>query len=243
MLAADQVEFSGISRKVACGSHSSNWRNRRWPKPVNTTKQHCNTMPADALAPFQAMSSTVMALTLYSSMRKGFILILSADRKWKCIFHVSSNPTRTWRINSLTPGVWGHRTEAGNDLLPESWWHQAIIWTIKELTNVQVYSIITEVMWHSYEVMMSKGYLKRDASSIKHQNYRQNSNISHTLVGNKIVDHSDVVGALPCRCCSNYIFVLDWTPGFNALGGDNLKMRRESFKFWNLVQLILDILQ
>ena len=28
-------------------------------------------------------------------------------------------------------------------------------------------------------------------------NYRQVSNISRTLVGNKIVDHSDVVGASP----------------------------------------------
>ena len=27
--------------------------------------------------------------------------------------------------------------------------------------------------------------------------YRQTFNISHTLVGNKIVDHSDVVGAVP----------------------------------------------
>ena len=27
--------------------------------------------------------------------------------------------------------------------------------------------------------------------------YRKTSNISHTLVGNKIVDHSDVVGASP----------------------------------------------
>ena len=27
--------------------------------------------------------------------------------------------------------------------------------------------------------------------------YNQNSNISHTSVGNKIVDHSDVVGASP----------------------------------------------
>ena len=28
-------------------------------------------------------------------------------------------------------------------------------------------------------------------------NYRWTSNINHTLVGNKIVDHSDVVGASP----------------------------------------------
>ena len=30
-----------------------------------------------------------------------------------------------------------------------------------------------------------------------HQTYRQVSNIRRTLVGNKIVDHSDVVGASP----------------------------------------------
>ena len=30
-----------------------------------------------------------------------------------------------------------------------------------------------------------------------HYVYRQTSNISRTLVGNKIVDHSDVVGASP----------------------------------------------
>ena len=27
--------------------------------------------------------------------------------------------------------------------------------------------------------------------------YRQNFNVSHTLIGNKIVDHSDAVGAAP----------------------------------------------
>ena len=31
----------------------------------------------------------------------------------------------------------------------------------------------------------------------EHHQYRKTSNISHTLVGNKIVDHSDVVGAPP----------------------------------------------
>ena len=29
------------------------------------------------------------------------------------------------------------------------------------------------------------------------RNYRKTSNISCTVVGNKIIDHSDVVGALP----------------------------------------------
>ena len=34
-------------------------------------------------------------------------------------------------------------------------------------------------------------------TSANARDYRQTSNISHTLEGNKIVDHSDVVGASP----------------------------------------------
>ena len=49
--------------------------------------------------------------------------------------------------------------------------------------------------------------------------YCQTSNISHILVGNKIVDHSDL------------------TPGFNGLGKGNSKMRQETFKFGDLVHL------
>ena len=45
------------------------------------------------------------------------------------------------------------------------------------------------------------------------------------------------------RRCSNYIFILDLTPGFNGLGKDNCKTRRESFKFCDLVRLILEILR
>ena len=62
--------------------------------------------------------------------------------------------------------------------------------------------------------------------------YRKISNIRCTSVGNVIVDH-----------CSNYIFILDLTPGLNELGKDNCKTRQETFKFWDLVQLILDILR
>ena len=60
----------------------------------------------------------------------------------------------------------------------------------------------------------------------------QISNISGTL-GNKNVDHSD-------HC----IFILDLTPltpGFNGLGKYNSKMRREPFKFSDLVWLILEV--
>ena len=51
--------------------------------------------------------------------------------------------------------------------------------------------------------------------------YRQTSNISRTLVDKSIVGHSDVVGAAPR--CSNCIFILDITPGFNGLYKNNSK--------------------
>ena len=53
-----------------------------------------------------------------------------------------------------------------------------------------------------------------------------------------MLDSCDVVRA---SRCSNYIFILDFTPGFNGLGKDNFKKRREPFKFWDLVRLILEI--
>ena len=51
---------------------------------------------------------------------------------------------------------------------------------------------------------------------------------------------------LRCRWwqrCSDYIFILDFTPCFNELGRDNCKTRRESLKICDLVCLILEILQ
>ena len=73
--------------------------------------------------------------------------------------------------------------------------------------------------------------------------YPQYSNICLTLVGNPIVDHSGVVGASPVWHCSNYIFIPDLTYGFNGLGKDNCKMRWETFGFWNLMHLILEVWQ
>ena len=49
--------------------------------------------------------------------------------------------------------------------------------------------------------------------------------------------------SIACRRCSNYIFILNLTSGFNGLGKDNYQMRREAFKFWDLVRLILETLR
>ena len=64
------------------------------------------------------------------------------------------------------------------------------------------------------------------ALSLTQINYYRKTNISRTLVDNKIVDHSDVVGASPVGASSNYIFIIDLAPGFNGLGEDNHKTRR-----------------
>ena len=48
----------------------------------------------------------------------------------------------------------------------------------------------------TYDVWSVKRHLKVHKETVKHI-YRKTSNISRTLVGNKIVDNSDVVGASP----------------------------------------------
>ena len=68
--------------------------------------------------------------------------------------------------------------------------------------------------------------------------YRETSNKSRALVGNKIVDHSDVAGSSPC---ANHIFIVDLTHGVNGLGKDNYTTRRETYMFWGLVQIILEV--
>ena len=70
--------------------------------------------------------------------------------------------------------------------------------------------------------------------------YSQTSNISCTLVGNKIVDHSDVVGASPVGAAPTACSFL--TPGLDGLDKDNCKMRQETFKFWDLVPYTRDLM-
>ena len=49
--------------------------------------------------------------------------------------------------------------------------------------------------------------------------------------------------SIACRRCSNYIFLLHLTVGFNILRKDNFKPKREPVKFLDLVHLILEILR
>ena len=62
---------------------------------------------------------------------------------------------------------------------------------------------------------------------------RQTSNISHTLLSNRNVDHPNVVGV---SRCSNHIFIVAVTPDFNRMHKYNCKTRRETFTFWDLMR-------
>ena len=73
--------------------------------------------------------------------------------------------------------------------------------------------------------------------------YRQVSNIRRTLVVLLNCWSLRCSWSIACRRCSNYIFILHLTFGFNILHKDNCKLRRETFKFWDLVRLILEILR
>ena len=75
-----------------------------------------------------------------------------------------------------------------------------------------------------------------------HYIYSQVSDLRRTLVGNKIVDHSDVVRASPVGAAPTTSSFSTWTPGFIGLGKDNCKVRQETLKFRDLVRLILEIL-
>ena len=66
-------------------------------------------------------------------------------------------------------------------------------------------------------------------------------NIRCTLWGNRIVWSLRCSWSIACWRCSKYIFILCLTLDFNRLRKDNCKMRWETFKFWDLVRLILQI--
>ena len=72
------------------------------------------------------------------------------------------------------------------------------------------------------------------------QRYRKTSNISRTLIGNKMVDHSDVVGASPVGAAPTTSSFSTWQLASRKFCKDSRKTVRESFKCWDLVRLILE---
>ena len=87
------------------------------------------------------------------------------------------------------------------------------------------------------ETLLNVSYTLAWLSGSADRRYRQTSNVRRTSVGNKIVDHSDVVGASPVGPApTTYSFSTQHPASL-----DNFKTRRETFKFWDFVRLILEV--
>ena len=71
--------------------------------------------------------------------------------------------------------------------------------------------------------------------------YSQTSNIRH--LSRQQTWSFRYSRSIACPRCCNYTFILDLTSGFNRLGKDNCKTRRETFMLWDLVCLILEVWQ
>ena len=106
------------------------------------------------------------------------------------------------------------------------WW--AKIW------NTRTYAHSIPGMWE-YFVYTKRYWLKL-------------RNYVHTYISMIYIQLIDMYRKTPnisggCRRCSNYIIILYLAPGFNRLCHNNCKTRRETFKLWDLVRLILDSLR
>ena len=72
--------------------------------------------------------------------------------------------------------------------------------------------------------------------------YRQTSNIERNLVGNRIVENSNVVGASPVGAApTTSSFSTQQMASVDRAKTKFCKTRRETFKCWELVRLIVEV--
>ena len=98
-------------------------------------------------------------------------------------------------------------------------------------------------MW-SYDMSLAKLFdfhIRSISQRFENMGYHQTSNIRRTLIGNTPVVSLRCSWSIACRLCSNYIFILNLTPGCNELGKGKCKTRRETFRVWDLVRFILEV--
>ena len=88
--------------------------------------------------------------------------------------------------------------------------------------------------------MLEKQVTRTPAATV--MTYPETSDITRTLIGNEIVDHSDVFAASPVGAAlTTRLFWSQLSPDFNKLRKDTCKGRLETFKLWDLVRLILHV--
>ena len=118
------------------------------------------------------------------------------------------------------------------------WVHSEIIWKCSAVTNCCI--LLKKHVFLFVILIFRLGCINDLNSGSNKIMYRQTSNIGRTLMGNKLVDHSNVVGASPVGLLQLHLHS-QLNTCFNELGKDNYKTRRETFKFWDLVSLILEV--
>ena len=144
-----------------------------------------------------------------------------------------------WNFVSLICGLWyascsyiiavcNIMLNLTNHISPQRHW---------EIDKIGLSDSKNKKIWFAMEIC----YFRRTFTQEYFYIYCQTSNIRCTLLGNKIVDHSDVGGALPVGAAPITSSFSTSTPGINGLGKGNWKTRRETFKCWDLLCLILEI--
>ena len=87
------------------------------------------------------------------------------------------------------------------------------------------FPLSTHLFTHNARRLLSRPHSKTQIFKIR----KSAAKLSRALVGIKITQMCS--WSIARRRCPNCIFILDLTPGFNRLGNDNCKMRRETFQF------------
>ena len=121
-------------------------------------------------------------------------------------------------------------------------------WTLLSKTwlvpTLQWYVFLVQCNWqHEYHLMPYTAHM----FSLQMTNHLQFNWLPGSSTGlvsqlTRYVDSDEIGMNEHCRRCFNYIFILALIPGFNGLGKGNCKTRGGSFKFWELVWLILETL-
>ena len=160
--------------------------------------------------------------------------------------------------STLLPFLWGdwsgHRlillTMAINgENIPMSWrlpgrnwsdfnifWFHCQIWAAHSAYECSTHINCSAI---THQDLLSCPNLPKHEDEYVLSNYREASNIIRTLVGNKIVDHSDVVGASPVGAAPTTSSFSTSQSGFKRFGKDSRKTVRE-YLCWDLVSLILE---
>ena len=114
--------------------------------------------------------------------------------------------------------------------------HCFVLWPIQSLVMSFLVCIFFSLFFwnnshHPVQMQQTQANIISCATTVRglnracHQPYqwnnRQTSNISRTLAGNKMTDHSDVVGASPVGAAPTTSSFVDLAAGFNGLGKDN----------------------